>query len=91
MKKIPMRMCVICREKTEKRSLLRIVRSPQGELVFDAAGKKNGRGAYICSKPECLNLEKNRKKIVNALECEVTADQLSAITEEIKSYLLARN
>ena len=53
-KKIPMRMCVGCREMKEKRELIRIVRTPEGETALDPTGKKPGRGAYVCRNPECL-------------------------------------
>lgn len=59
-KKIPQRMCVVCREMYPKSELLRIVRTPEGALEFDSAGKANGRGAYVCKKAECM--EKCLKK-----------------------------
>ena len=53
-KKIPMRQCVGCREMKEKRQLIRVVRSPEGEVSLDFKGKKPGRGAYLCPDPACL-------------------------------------
>jgi uncharacterized protein len=53
-KKVPMRMCVGCREMKPKRELLRVVRSPEGEISFDLTGRKNGRGAYVCRSQDCL-------------------------------------
>ena len=53
-KKIPVRRCVGCQEKYDKRELLRIVRNNEGEIFVDPTGKKNGRGAYICKKMSCL-------------------------------------
>ena len=53
-RKIPMRMCVGCREMKEKRQLLRIVRSPENVISFDRVGKAPGRGAYVCRSQECL-------------------------------------
>ena len=55
-RKIPMRMCVGCREMKPKRELLRVVRSPEGEITFDLTGRKPGRGAYVCRSAECLGL-----------------------------------
>ena len=52
--KIPMRMFIGCREMKPKRELMRIVKTPNGEIKADATGKLNGRGAYICKSPECL-------------------------------------
>ena len=53
-KKIPMRQCVGCREMKPKRELIRVVRSPEGEVSLDFKGKKPGRGAYLCLAPDCL-------------------------------------
>ena len=55
-RKIPMRMCVGCREMKEKKTLIRVVRSPEGVLSLDPAGKKPGRGAYVCREGECLSV-----------------------------------
>ena len=49
-----MRMCVGCREMKEKRELIRVVRSPEGEVSLDPTGKKSGRGAYVCDNEECI-------------------------------------
>ena len=53
-KKIPMRMCSGCGEMKPKRELVRVVKSPQGEISMDLTGRKAGRGAYVCKNPECL-------------------------------------
>lgn len=53
-RKIPMRMCLGCQEMKPKKELMRIVRTPEGTVEVDPSGKRNGRGAYICSKVECL-------------------------------------
>ncbi len=54
-KKIPMRMCVGCRQMKEKKDLIRVIRTQEGEFFIDRTGKKNGRGAYICKNPDCLS------------------------------------
>ena len=54
-KKVPMRMCVACREMRPKKELLRVVRTPEGTVAVDRTGRMNGRGAYLCSRAECLN------------------------------------
>ena len=74
-KKIPMRMCVGCREMKPKRELIRVVRSPEGEVSMDPVGKKPGRGAYVCRNPECL------KRAIKQRQLEVT------LTEEVVSAL----
>lgn len=53
-KKIPLRQCLGCREMKPKRELIRVVRSPEGEISLDFHGKKPGRGAYLCPSPDCL-------------------------------------
>lgn len=59
MKKVPKRTCIGCKEKKEKKELIRIVKSNEGSISVDRTGKQNGRGAYICDNLECL--EKSRK------------------------------
>ena len=70
-RKIPMRMCVGCREMMPKRELLRIVRSPEGLIAFDRIGKAPGRGAYLCSSPECLKKAIKSKVLERQLECSI--------------------
>lgn len=53
-KKIPMRKCIGCSEMKSKKELIRVIKTPEGELVLDTTGRKNGRGAYICHSAECL-------------------------------------
>lgn len=65
-KKIPMRMCVVCRTVGEKRGMLRIVKTPEGEIKLDRTGKASGRGAYICGSAECLK-KMRRQKILNKI------------------------
>lgn len=70
-RKIPMRMCVGCREMKEKRSLLRIVKSAEGVISFDRAGKAAGRGAYICKARECLDKAMKQHQLERALETKI--------------------
>lgn len=71
MKKIPMRRCVATQESLPKKELLRIVRTPQGDVVIDESGKQNGRGAYLKKSLEALEVAKKRKALACALECEI--------------------
>lgn len=70
-KKIPMRSCVVTREKLPKSELLRIVRTTDGEIVADETGKINGRGAYIKKDSEVLLLAKKNKALERALETSI--------------------
>ncbi len=63
MKKIPLRRCIGCYESKPKNELYRIVKTPEGEIYLDKTGKKNGRGAYICSSMECLEKAIKGKKL----------------------------
>ena len=78
-KKIPQRQCMGCRERKEKREMIRVVRSPEGTISLDFRGKAPGRGAYICPKMECL------KKAIRAKSLERSLD--TAIPEEIYARL----
>ncbi len=80
-KKIPMRMCVACREMTPKRELIRVVRSPEGEISIDDRGKKNGRGAYVCNKIECIQNAIKRKQLERALDANVPDEIKQALIE----------
>ena len=85
-KKIPMRMCVGCREMKEKRDLIRIVRTPEGEAILDPTGKKSGRGAYVCRQADCLQRAIRQKQLERQLEAklgEETAEALRKTLEEL--------
>ena len=69
-KKIPMRMCIACREMKPKKEMLRIVKS--GDNIFlDKTGKANGRGAYICNDENCIKKLKKQKLVNRVFSCEV--------------------
>ena len=71
MKKVPMRRCLATNESFPKKELLRIVRTPEGEVKVDESGKMNGKGAYISRSPEALALAKKKKVLNRALEVEI--------------------
>ena len=84
-KKVPMRMCVGCREMKPKKELLRVVRSPEGEVSIDLTGRKPGRGAYLCKNAECMKRAIKQKQLERAFECplgeETHASLLQALNE----------
>ena len=82
-KKIPMRTCVITKEKCPKKDLIRVVRTPEGKVVVDITGKANGRGAYLKKDLETIMKAKQNKQLDKHLEIEVSEE----IYEELKSYL----
>ena len=71
-KKVPMRMCVGCREMKPKRELLRVVRSPEGEISFDLTGRKSGRGAYVCRSQDCLQKAVRQHQLERAFSAPVS-------------------
>ena len=81
-KKIPMRQCVGCREMKAKKELVRVVRSPEGEISLDFRGKAPGRGAYVCPQAECLGRAIKSRALERGLDCQ--------IPQEIYDQLLLR-
>ena len=73
-RKIPQRQCVGCREMKEKKALLRIVRTPEGQILLDGTGKKSGRGVYVCPDPECLRKARKSRGLERALETTIPAE-----------------
>jgi len=90
-KKIPMRMCVGCREMKEKRELIRIVRTPEGEVAIDDTGKRSGRGAYVCRRAECLTRALRQKQLERQLNTTLTAEVADALTAEIQQITIGDN
>lgn len=82
-KKIPMRMCVGCREMRPKKELIRIVRSPEGAVHADFTGKSPGRGAYVCKSAECLAKAQKIRALERALEHKVEPAVFERLSQEI--------
>jgi len=78
-----MRMCVGCREMKPKKELLRVVKSPAGQIAFDRVGKAPGRGAYVCPNPECLKKAQKSKALDRALETSVPAEVFETLLEQL--------
>ena len=83
--KVPMRQCLGCREMKPKKELIRVVRSPEGEISLDFRGKKNGRGAYICSNPDCLKRAVKSKALERALSSAVPEEIYLRLSEEMEA------
>ncbi|MCI6277421.1 MAG: YlxR family protein [Clostridium sp.] len=83
MRKIPQRMCNGCMEMKPKKELIRIVKSPEGEVSIDLTGKKPGRGAYICKNSECLEKAFKTKKLSRSLETPISEEVFEALRNEI--------
>ena len=83
-KKIPMRQCLGCREMKPKRELIRVVRSPEGEIHLDLRGKANGRGAYVCPDPNCLQKAVRSKAVERAFSTRIPEDVYQSLREEME-------
>ena len=82
-KKIPMRQCVGCREMKAKKELVRVVRSPEGDISLDFRGKAPGRGAYLCPNPDCLTKAKKKKALERCFEQPVPAEVYEALAAQL--------
>ena len=80
-KHVPQRTCVVCRTVRPKRELVRVVRTPEGEVVVDETGKRSGRGAYLCRERGCWETALKRRLLERALKTALTAEAESALRE----------
>jgi len=81
-KKVPMRQCLGCRQMMPKKELTRVVRSPEGQVLLDNNGRSPGRGAYLCSRPECFAKARKSKAFERAFGAPVS--------DQVYEALLAR-
>ena len=84
-KKIPLRKCTGCGEMFDKRTLVRVVKSPEGEVSLDLTGKASGRGADVCKNPNCLNMARKKKAFERAFGTEISDEVYTKMEEEIKN------
>ena len=82
-RKIPIRKCTGCAEHFPKTQLIRVLRTPEGEIILDATGKKSGRGAYLCKNPACLKKAKKARRLESSLECEIPEEVFARLEEEL--------
>ncbi len=82
-KKIPLRKCIGCQERFEKRNLVRIVKQKDGTVFLDKTNKANGRGAYICNDKDCLAIALKRKALARALETSISKELEEELIEAI--------
>jgi len=80
-KRVPLRKCIGCNEQKPKKELLRVVRSPEGDISTDETGKKAGRGAYLCKNKACLTKARKAKRLEHAFACQIP-DEVYARLEE---------
>ncbi len=83
-KKIPQRRCLGCQGGFDKRDLIRVVRSPEGEISIDFTGKKSGRGAYLCKKEACFKKARKTGILHRQLNCEIGEEIYEELEKEIR-------
>lgn len=83
-KKVPMRMCTGCGEMKSKREMVRVVKSPEGEISLDLTGKKAGRGAYVCRSIDCLQKARKARRLEKAFSCRIPDEVYDKMEEELQ-------
>ena len=83
-KKVPLRMCVSCKEMKDKKNLIRIVKNKENQIFVDPTFKANGRGAYLCNSIECLEKSIKTKALNRAFKCEIKDEVLENLKNSIK-------
>lgn len=83
-KKQPTRRCTGCGEHFPKRELIRVVRTPEGEIVLDLIGKRSGRGAYVCKSVSCLKKARQKQRLAASLECTIPDEVYARLEEELE-------
>ena len=84
-KKIPQRQCLGCREMKNKRDLIRVVRSPEGEISLDFKGKKPGRGAYVCPDAGCLAKVRKSRALERAFQAAIPPEVYEALEAQLRA------
>ena len=85
-KKIPQRRCIGCQESFEKKSLIRVVRTAEGNVELDFTGKKSGRGAYICKNSTCFKKARKANRFSKNLECDIPDSVYTSLEAELEAY-----
>ncbi len=80
-KHVPQRTCIGCRKVQSKREMVRLVRTPEGELVIDETGKQNGRGAYLCRQPSCWDAASKGQQLGKSLKMEIGEHEIKVLRE----------
>ena len=83
----PQRTCIACRETKDKRELIRVVRTSEGNLMVDPSGKANGRGAYLCRQASCWDKGLQKQRLAQALKATLTAEQIAALQVQLQTEL----
>ena len=82
-KKIPLRKCTGCNEMKPKKELIRVLKTPEEEIVLDKTGKKNGRGAYLCNSADCFKIARKTKGLERSLQMKIPDDIYESLEKEL--------
>ena len=85
MKKIPLRQCIGCGEMKSKREMIRVIRTQEGEILLDATGRKNGRGAYLCPSEECLKKAVKNKGLERSFKMAIPKEVYENLEKEMET------
>lgn len=86
MKKVPLRKCTGCNELKNKKEMLRVIKTPEDEIILDATGKKNGRGAYICNSYLCFEKARKTKALERSLKTAIPQEIYEMLEKELKQF-----
>ena len=86
-KKTPLRTCLACGRETDKKDLVRVVRTPDGDVAVDATGKRNGRGAYVCATTECFEKAVRRNRFTSSLRVNLREDDVERLRRDFEHTL----
>lgn len=82
-RKVPLRMCAGCGQMKPKKELVRVVKSPEGEISLDPTGRKPGRGAYVCRSADCLKAARKARRLEKAFSCRIPDEVYGRLEEEL--------
>lgn len=82
-RKIPLRQCTGCRQVKDKRTMVRVLKTPEGKIVLDLTGRQNGRGAYLCRDPECLKKAEKNGGLERSLKVQIPAEVYGILEDEL--------
>ncbi|MSS63328.1 RNase P modulator RnpM [Velocimicrobium porci] len=85
-KKVPLRKCIGCGEMKPKKELIRVIKTPEDEIVIDKTSKKNGRGAYICNSLDCLSNAVKTKALERSLKVAIPKEVYETLERELTEF-----
>ena len=87
-KKVPLRKCIGCNEMKNKKEMMRVLKTPEGEITLDVTGRKNGRGAYVCFSKECLHKAIKNKGLERSLKMQIPQEVYENLERELDTIEL---